>query len=199
MEKGVVLCRGSSALAPSEEKSTVVLVPPFGTKFTPTFTFLKLPRVFFLRTSGPKSYADTANSYTHQTTKEKTHQIKKKQIYSIYMEYPLLSAALTIQSSSSRTRGGEATWLDASSSRLPLPHPSLRRVQESIDAYSLTPTRSPPPFVTDPSGILIDSVRKPLVFLDLICRLFSEQSNPQRYRLDEYSNHPVYCGFGCCV
>jgi hypothetical protein len=37
MEEGVVLRRGSLVLAPSEEKSTVVLVPPsFGTKFTPT-------------------------------------------------------------------------------------------------------------------------------------------------------------------
>jgi hypothetical protein len=37
MEEGVVLRRGSLVLAPSEEESTVVLVPPsFGTKFTPT-------------------------------------------------------------------------------------------------------------------------------------------------------------------
>jgi hypothetical protein len=36
MEEGVVLRKGSLVLAPSEEKSTVVLVPPFGTKFTPT-------------------------------------------------------------------------------------------------------------------------------------------------------------------
>jgi hypothetical protein len=36
MEEGVVLRRGSLVLAPSEEKSTVVLVPPFGTSFTPT-------------------------------------------------------------------------------------------------------------------------------------------------------------------
>jgi hypothetical protein len=36
VEEGVVLRRGSLVLAPSEEKSTVVLVPPFGTKFTPT-------------------------------------------------------------------------------------------------------------------------------------------------------------------
>jgi hypothetical protein len=36
MEEGVVLRRGSLVLAPSEEKSTVVLVPPFGTNFTPT-------------------------------------------------------------------------------------------------------------------------------------------------------------------
>jgi hypothetical protein len=36
MEEGVVLRRGSLVLAPSEEKITVVLVPPFGTNFTPT-------------------------------------------------------------------------------------------------------------------------------------------------------------------
>jgi hypothetical protein len=36
MGEGVVLRRGSLVLAPSEEKSTVVLVPPFGTNFTPT-------------------------------------------------------------------------------------------------------------------------------------------------------------------
>jgi hypothetical protein len=36
MEEGVALRRGSLVLAPSEEKSTVVLVPPFGTNFTPT-------------------------------------------------------------------------------------------------------------------------------------------------------------------
>jgi hypothetical protein len=36
MEEGVVLRRGSLVLAPSDEKSTVVLVPPFGTKFSPT-------------------------------------------------------------------------------------------------------------------------------------------------------------------
>jgi hypothetical protein len=36
MEEGVVLRRGSLVLAPSEEKSTVMLVPTFGTKFTPT-------------------------------------------------------------------------------------------------------------------------------------------------------------------
>jgi hypothetical protein len=36
VEEGVVLRRGSLVLAPSEEKSTVVLVPPFGTNFTPT-------------------------------------------------------------------------------------------------------------------------------------------------------------------
>jgi hypothetical protein len=38
MEEGVVLRKGSLVLAPSEEKSTVVLVPPFGTKFTPTIS-----------------------------------------------------------------------------------------------------------------------------------------------------------------
>jgi hypothetical protein len=38
MEEGVVLRRGSLVLAPSEEKSTVVLVPPFGTKFSPTLS-----------------------------------------------------------------------------------------------------------------------------------------------------------------
>jgi hypothetical protein len=36
MEEGVVLRRGSLVLAPSEEMSTVVLEPPFGTNFTPT-------------------------------------------------------------------------------------------------------------------------------------------------------------------
>jgi hypothetical protein len=36
MEEGVVLRRDSLVLAPSEEKSTVVLVPPFGTNFAPT-------------------------------------------------------------------------------------------------------------------------------------------------------------------
>jgi hypothetical protein len=35
MEEGVVR-GGSLVIAPSEEKSTVVLVPPFGTIFTPT-------------------------------------------------------------------------------------------------------------------------------------------------------------------
>jgi hypothetical protein len=36
VEEGVVLRRGSLVLAPSEEKSTVVLEPPFGTNLTPT-------------------------------------------------------------------------------------------------------------------------------------------------------------------
>jgi hypothetical protein len=38
VEEGVIHRRGSLFLAPSEEKSVVVLVPPFGTKSTPTVT-----------------------------------------------------------------------------------------------------------------------------------------------------------------